>query len=342
MAKTAMVAAAALLGAGVAAAQSAVTVYGVMDIYGGRTVNEAAAGETRTTLLNSGGLTTSYIGFRGTEDLGGGLKALFALESYIRVDTGQIGRNDSDPFFGRASWVGLEGGAGRILLGRIPTPYSLATTNWTPLPGTTTFSPAFAAIFRNNVLGDTRSVNTVAYKAPRFAGVEVDVQYSFGQENPKGPNHKRDAAWDGSLKYFAGPLSLVAATRRIDLNANNNGQKQVADMAGAMYDFGVAKLSGQYHRVRDTQNNAARDATRKSAIVGASVPVGPGAIVAEYARSKFEDSVAASPAARRTYVVGYDHNLSKRTDAYILFYSDTLKDPGSRQRTAAIGLRHRF
>lgn len=342
MARKSLVAAAALLVTGVAGAQGSVTIYGVMDVYGGRTLNETSAGSTGTTVLNSGGLTTSYIGFRGVEDLGGGLKTLFALETYVRIDSGAIGRNDSDAFFGRASWLGIEGRAGRLWFGRMPTPYALATTNWTPLPGTTTFGPAFAAIFRNNVQGDTRSVNTIAYKSPRLGGAEFDVQYSLGQEAPDGPNRKREAAWDGALKYFAGPLSLVAATRRIDLNTNDNGQKQVAAMAGAMYDFGAAKLSGQYHRVRDTQNNSARDATRKTAVAGAAIPLGPGAIVAEYARSRFEDALAASPSGRRTYVLGYDYHLSKRTDAYILYYSDSLKEPASRQRTAAIGLRHRF
>lgn len=342
MNRTAMSGAILLACATVAHAQSSVEIYGVQDLYLGRVGTRNGAVEADTTMLNAGGLTTSFVGFRGIEDLGGGLKAVFALEAYVRPDTGAVGRNDTDPFFGRASWVGLDSAYGRVLLGRMPTPYSLATTNFTPFPGTTTLGPMFANIFRNNVQGDTRSVNTIAYRSRRMAGFEADIQYSFGQEMPRGVNYKRDAATDGAVRYFNGPLSLVVSTRRINLNANNNGQKQVANMMGVMYDFGPVKLTGQYHHVKETLNNAALNATRKTYAMGASIPFGPGAFQAEYAASRFSDRIATSAARRQTYTVGYDYNLSRRTDVYLMRYSDTLKDPGSKQTITALGVRHRF
>jgi len=325
-----------------ASAQSSVQIHGVQDVFLGRIENEAPRTDTRQTVLNGGGLTTSFIGFRGVEDLGGGLKALFTLEAYVRPDTGLIGRNDSDPFFGRASWVGLESPYGRLFVGRMPTPYALATTNYTPLFGTTTLSPIFANIFRNNVLGDTRMNNSIQYRSPRWAGAEVEVQHSLGQEQPHGPNHRRDRATDGALRYAAGSVGLVLATRRIDLNANNSGQKQVANMAGATYDFGVAKVSAQYHRVRDTQANAALNARRTTREIGASVPLGNGQVLAEFATSTYSDRVATTPDKRRAYAVGYDYKLSKRTDVYFMRYQDRLSNPGSKQTIHALGIRHRF
>jgi len=343
MNKSAILAASLVLAnAGPAAAQSSVQIYGVQDVFVGRIDNETATTDTRQTVLNAGGLTTSFIGFRGVEDLGGGLKALFTLETYVRPDTGAIGRNDTDPFFGRASWVGLESPYGRLLFGRMPTPYALATTNYTPLIGTTTLSPIFANVFRNNVQGDTRMNNSIHYRSPRWAGVELEVQHSLGQEQPHGPNHRRDRATDGALRYVSGALGLVVATRRINLNANSSGQKQVANMAGATYDFGFAKLSAQYHRVRDTQVNAARNARRTTREIGASVPLGNGQVLAEFASSTYSDAIATTPDKRRSYAVGYDYNLSKRTDVYLMRYEDRLSNPGSKQTIHALGIRHRF
>lgn len=108
---------AALCGAVVplAHAQSAVTIYGIMDAYVERRSDMAVGGDGRW-LLNSGGMNTSRLGFRGTEDLGGGLKAVFQLESEVNLDTGQAAGGGA--FWGRQANVGLEGGFGRFVVGR--------------------------------------------------------------------------------------------------------------------------------------------------------------------------------------------------------------------------------
>lgn len=338
-------AALALLSAGnLAHAQSNVTVYGVIDAYTGQIKNTGgSAAQGSIIAVNSGGLTTSFIGFRGVEDLGGGLKAVFALESYVRIDTGATGRNDADPLWGRAANVGIDGAFGRLTIGRHVTPYSLATTTTTPLSGTTTISPAFSAVFRNNLQGDTRFNNSVRYTSPNMRGLVADVVASAGREAPAGPDSHRDRAIDASLKYVSGRLMAITALRVINLNVASDGHRQKAYMAGASYNFGPAKLNLQLHDIDETYANSARDVKRQSWELGAAIPLGQGELVLSYAATDMDHRLGgALPSKRNSYVLMYDHNLSKRTDAYIAFYKDTLKAPTVTQQIAALGLRHKF
>ena len=323
---------------------NSVEIYGVFDIYAANQKNASStAASTTTKVLNPGGLTTSFIGFRGTEDLGGGLRALFVIESYIRPDLGATGRNDTDAFWGRASWIAVEGGFGRVSAGRMPTPYSLASTNFTPFLGTTGLSPIFANIFRNNVQGDTRFVNALRYSSPKLSGFDLEAMYSLGQEISSGANSGRDRAFDGHVRYVQGALSAIVSTRQINLNNASDGHDQRAWMGGITYDFGVAKLTAQYHDGKETFNAAARNVNRKTYEVGATVPVGGrGRILAEVAGTRIDDLSATTSDRRQSWALGYLHELSKRTELYALAYSDTLKNPAVKQQTLALGIRHRF
>lgn len=110
--KKSLIALAVLAASGAAMAQSSVTLYGIADVWVGRTSVTTAAGvKTNTSVLQSGGLGGSRLGFKGTEDLGGGLKAVFALEQGVAVDTGAGGT------FNRQSYVGLAGGFGQVTFG---------------------------------------------------------------------------------------------------------------------------------------------------------------------------------------------------------------------------------
>jgi predicted porin len=118
--------------AGAAQAQSSLTIYGVADMgvrhaSGLNAANAAASGDTNS--VGSGLNTTSRLGFRGVEDLGGGLKALFNLESGWNLDTGL----PNTKFFDRASWVGLQGGWGTVSLGRQTTVLADALSGTDPL-----------------------------------------------------------------------------------------------------------------------------------------------------------------------------------------------------------------
>jgi predicted porin len=329
---------------GWAHAQSNVTLYGVADMYAGRLKNEGGtAAQGSVGVVNSGGLTTSYLGFRGQEDMGNGLKALVTLETYVRMDTGATGRNDSDPLWGRAANVGISTPYGRLTMGRHVTPYSLAATNFTPFKGTTGISPIFSHTFKGNVLGDTRFNNSVRYTSPDWNGLELDVVGSLGREVDTGPDRHRERAVDASLKYIAGPLSLVTATRIINLNAADDDHEQKAYMGGAIYDFKFVRLNAQYHWTRETFRASIKDVRRKTYEVGAVVPAGPGEFWISWAASDIDHQQGPKVSDKRSsYAVAYDYNLSKRTDLYAVFFDDRLKHPLVLQRYAVVGMRHRF
>ncbi|MES2945632.1 MAG: porin, partial [Pseudomonadota bacterium] len=113
--KKSLIALAVLAVSGMASAQSTVTLYGLLDTY----VGSIKSGGTTQTVVNSGGIQTSRFGFKGSEDLGGGLKANFLLEGGINTDTGASRGN----LFGRQSYVGLSGGFGEVKIGQMWTAY---------------------------------------------------------------------------------------------------------------------------------------------------------------------------------------------------------------------------
>lgn len=324
-------------------AQSGVQIYGTIDEYAGRTETRTAVGTSTVNGVNNGGLTTSFIGFRGTEDLGGGLRALFGLESFIRANTGAIGRNDADPFFARLSIVGLENSWGRLTFGRHVTPYSLATTQNTPFVGSTALSPVFAHVYNLNVQGGTRFDNGVQYSMPQLGGFTADVLFSFGSQNPStNPDPQKNRAFEAVGGYASGPLKLTAGYHWINLNTNRDGHEQKAWMGAIVYDLGPVKLNAQHHRVSEDFNASANNARRRTTEVGATIPVGSGNILATYARSTMSDLLPTTPDARRSFSIGYDYFLSKRTDLYAAYYRDKLLNPLTQQTIIAAGIRHRF
>ncbi len=128
--KPAALAVAAGLTVGAAQAQSSVTLYGQVDAWVGA---QKGFDSSRAGVVNPGGMSTSYWGLKGSEDLGNGLKSLFALEAFFRPDTGRAGRFDGDNFFARNAFVGLSSNAwGSIKLGRNTPPYSRASSKLLP------------------------------------------------------------------------------------------------------------------------------------------------------------------------------------------------------------------
>ncbi|MBG9390496.1 porin [Caenimonas aquaedulcis] len=333
----------ALLACALGHAQSTVQIYGTIDEFAGRLTTETATTRSSSTVLNNGGMTTSFLGFRGTEDLGGGLRAVFALETFIRADTGAIGRNDADPFWGRLSIVGLEGGWGKLTLGRHVTPYSLATTLNTPFVGSTTLSPVFAHVYNLNLQGGTRFDNGVQYSLPRLGGFAADFLYSMGRENATpSVDRKRDRAFEAVGSYTTGPAKLTAGYHYINLNNAGDDHDQNAWMVAGTYDFGVIKVNAQHHRVREQSTTIATNARRRTTEAGVTIPVGAGSILATYVRSSMRDASPATPDGRRSFSIGYDYNLSKRTDIYTAYYRDRLVNPMTQQTILAAGVRHRF
>ena len=344
--KKTLIAAAVVAASGAAMAQSSVQIYGTVDVWAGSSGNKTTLSGVETKesfgVVNSGGLTTSRIGFRGTEDLGGGLAANFKLESRLGVDTGAAFASGFD----RESWVGLSGGFGEIQLGNTWTAYDdiWGATNHT-------FDDNFTAVPRigyNAIPG-----STIKYYAPVFSGVTAAVSYSLGEADVDSPD-----VTSFSLNYDGGPLNVVFGYQREEFAspeiygfgiALGTVEKFSNTLIGASYDFGVAKLLGNYNQAKVEDASFAADITLNEYSVGVEVPLGDAmAFSAGYGRSQAKQSgvkliKASGVSAALTYT------LSKRTTAYAGFNRTTFTDEGVnnagdkvRESIYAVGIKHTF
>ena len=320
-----------------AMAQSNVQLMGLADAYVGSM--KMAGDATRANKMGTGGMTTSWFGMRGTEDLGGGLKANVAFTGFFRLDTGSQGRFNGDNLFSRDANVSLAGGFGTVMLGRGLAPNFLPTVLFNPLGDSFGFSPL---IIHNNVnLGtrfarnnpsDTGWSSEVLYSTPTMGGLRANVHYAL-----TGVAGKKNIG--GNLLYAAGPLGLTAYYERDQLTNPNtsvfaDGSTKTVWMLGGSYD---AKIVKGFVTYGESKSNLATTPKQTTFSLGASVPVGPnGKILAAYANSKPDNGNR-----RQTTTVGYDHFLSKRTDVYAMLMNDRLTTFSS-GTSLALGVRHRF
>ena len=329
--------------AGICAATSALAqttpqIYGLLDMSAGRFQEP---GLPYRWAAQSGGLTTSFIGFRGRDDLGGGLWARFGLESYISVDSGSAGRVASDPFWTRAAYVGFQGAFGTSSLGRLPTPLWTATQQFNPFGESLRFSPSArqyfgGAVLGAAVLGDTHWNNSVLVTSPDAEnGFSYSAQVNAG-EGAVGATGKNVGL---SLNYVSGPLSATGVLERV-----RNGttpmpagfHRQDIAQFGASYEFGPVRLYGQAGRVK---TNAATSVKTALYQLGAVAPICLGYVIASYGLARAE--LTGSTLIRRTASVGYDYFLSKNTDIYAVLMNEQLTHL-STANTVAAGLRLRF
>lgn len=317
-----------------AQAQS-VEVYGLIGAYLGSMKRSGDAHSVRA--VNSGGLQTSYLGFRGKEDLGGGTKVIFAAESFFRADTGEQGRNASDPLFSRNAWVGVEGRHGRLTLGRQTNPTYVTTGQLSPFGISVVFSPlvlhSFVAAYGSNIVGDTVWNNAIQYGTPELGGFKASVLYGLGEAG--GREGLANLGLHASLrkdKLFAA-LSL----QRVRVNVSTPlAVQQEAMVAGASYDFGKVKAYGStsHTRVDRGRKNRLYDAGLSLALSANT------ALMMEAARTSSE-APGAPDTHRTTASIGYDYRLSKRSDVYLIYSYDKRSNAGS-AGTTALALRHLF
>lgn len=340
---------AALACIGAAQAQSNVQMSGLVDMYVG---SMKAPGGDRTSTVGSGGMTTSWWGMNGTEDLGNGLKASFALGAFFRADTGTPGRYDlafGETFFARDANVALSGNFGTVKLGRSMAPNFLPTILFNPYGDSFTVSPlmlhanmgwgAQDNLFYRTTAADTGWSNQITYTTPSFGGLTANLHYQFGEQ--ASANSKKNVG--ANVLYFQGPLALTAFIERAQIA--NPTSALLANtkqnwMLGGSYDFGVAKLYAT-HGQSELKNTNTYDA--KTSSLGLDVPVTKaGTFKAAVAYTKV-DAPVQGDAKRTTYTLGYDHFLSKRTDVYSAVMYDKLKQTTSESGTSlAVGIRHRF
>jgi predicted porin len=308
----------------VQAQTSAVNVYGLIHMSVG---SYKAPGGQRQSMAESGKMTTSFLGFGGSEDLGNGLSANFKLETFFRSDVGRSGRFDGDGDFTRTASVGLAHKRyGALNLGRNTTSLFVSTLMFNAVGDSFGFSPAIRQYFTSNtVTGDTGWNDSIAYSSPNLAGFRVNLAYAFkeGQAATDGNN------WSVGLGYGQGPLAVSYVMQEVKKGAVNDTKTQ---QLGGSYDFGVAKVFAQYGEVENLTTGNEFDISG----LGVRAPVGPGAVVAQWGRLD-----AKTGADRSSLTLGYLYNLSKRTEVYAMAMQEK-EDGKTNGSSYAVGVRHRF
>ncbi|WP_374316647.1 porin [Aquabacterium sp.] len=349
--KKTLLAIAALAATSGAFAQSSLTIYGVLDA----SIENINADDSLTR-VSSDNLSSSRLGFKGTEDIGGGLKAGFVLEHNVKVDTGAAGNTR---MWDRAAWVGLSGSFGELRLGRQDSSIGDIAGNVLSAQTYDDFK------FTKTRAGDSyrREDNAITYILPVFVpGLAAQIQYStnVGVSGTTGTEDTTDAgkAWGLSVKYAAGPfaagLGYLSAEDETNSVTANAGEKGSAVLVYAGYDFGVAKVTAYYDNETKLYTNSKRlslyGAKVSVPVTSAFTVIGGLSQVKHATASTTEDDGALLFSLKGVYA------LSKRTSLYgMLSYInnednakltlDSSKAPvtaGDSVTGIAFGVRHTF
>jgi len=322
--------------AGVASAQSSVTLFGVVD----QSVNYQKSNGQRIISLDSNQLSSNRLGFKGTEDLGGGLKAGFWLEAGMNNDIGTAGGNvgsqqgtGTSGLFNRRSTVSLMGNWGEVRLGRDYTPTFWNTVLY-DVYGANGFGEGDDLVnfgMNSGAVATSRANNSVAYWLPSAAGGFYGRAMVAGSEGVSGAKY-----YGGTLNWAGAGLDVGAgygATKfkgaAIAGTTANNGSPDLKIWnVGASYDFGVAKIYALYNV------NKFDPAQQKTFELSAGIPFGASAINASFTTMKYSGAALTGLTAglvgkAQQYSAQYVYNLSKRTAMYAGASHITNKDGAS-------------
>ena len=335
-------------------AQSSVTIYGTVDLY----MAFAKSGATSLKRLEDGGQTASRLGFRGTEDLGGGLSAHFTLESGFAPDTGNGTLPGPAMSFSRQSFVGLSGPWGQIDAGRMYTPMFYTLFKADPYGVNSVFSPINLVAATDAQPGLTpfaaRASNMVRYRTPASSDFFADIAYAPGESSA--PSHQSGNFYGGSAGWSRKPYYIAYAFQRA---RSGSAAAPVAQPATTSYQA----LSGAYelpdiglqfyaNYVRNS-SSLPRVPTAKLASLGVTYNVTPASnLMFEAMQRKVDDSSRSQLA----WTLDYDYYLSKRTVLYArwlrllnrhgasasLATITVAPDSGAGVRVLAAGIRHNF
>jgi predicted porin len=333
-------------------AQSNVNVYGLLDLNVGASTHAAGDGGT-VARVGSGGMNTSRLGFKGSEDLGAGLKAVFQLEAAVLGDTG----GTDAALFKRQANVGLEGRYGRIVFGRSFTTVYDFMIRYDPMG----FAPFYSwgtsgGATGANKYGMTTGFDNMVKYVGKAGPVTVGASYGAG-ETPGSPADNAKGAV--GIDYAAGPWSAVATWERSNgatVAATGRRDANTVWHLGTMYTAGPYKLqlAARDYRLGGARANAP-DVRATLYWTGGSWQVNAAdtLILALYVQDvrNVPRAVDADP---RMVVVSLRHALSRRTDLYVTAADAKAKhgqlvgisrdDPGfaDTQRGLVVGMQHRF
>lgn len=319
--------------AGVASAQSSVTLFGIVDV----SVVSAKNGPNSMKGTGNDQLNSNRLGFRGVEDLGGGLKAGFWIEGAMSPDNGTA----AGQTWQRRSTVSLMGGFGEVRLGRDYTPsfwnYTIFDPFGTNGPGSmlnlvSTLGSGAGTLVRAN--------NTVGYFLPAMGGLYGQLQMAAG-EGATGNKYQ-----GVRFGYAAGPVNVAGAwgrTPKTGAMLDDYSDKNI----GASFRIGSAAIIAQYSK-RDYRN-----VDQKTMLIGGTYGMGASTLKASYTKS----SGSSSNLEGSQWALGYQYDLSKRTWLYAT-YSNLKNEKGAafnaagglplaavageKSQALAVGVRHAF
>ena len=354
--------------AGAAQAQSSVTIYGIVDTgvtYTSEAISLAKDGTDGSKFaLNSGILQGSRIGFKGVEDLGGGLNAVFNLETGFKSDTGA---NDSinGALFRRKSVIGLSGGFGTVLVGR-QTDFADTLNAMTSVAD---FGGIVGAVGHNlDRLEGTRTQNSISYTTTNMDGLTANVIYGFGEQAGQksagqafGIGAKYENAGLGlGANFYQSKHGITPADTSLINNDTTDTAAKVINIV-ASYQLGAARVYGNWSRVKQDQNSKVQPVTSTLAAsnkadiyeVGTAYTLNPSLKLLASVQHTRADVTGYSKGKLTQFNLGTDYWLSKRTDVYAfvshahasnIANSGVFETPGSDagQTALAVGVRHKF
>lgn len=345
---------------GAACAQSSVTAYVLIDLNLSRYDSGSKANAGTLNKMNDGttnGLNGSRLGFRGVEDMGGGLKAGFLLEEGVIADTGALGQGGRG--FGRQAFVSLtRDGAGEVRLGRQYILSDSVVGQGNPFGNALTHNPTTSVTNMGKnlpmFLNAPRADNVVQYQSPNFGPVNLAVQVAPGE---------------GTADRFHGVRAVVASGPvYVGVSYEWNKSRSTGDntnkslSASANYNFGGFKLLGGIQRNSDlttTSGNGAAVGVSSLVVtgdttftlkdvngwtLGTEVPIGALTLSANYTRMSYEAATGGASSNLGKVAIGARYGLSKNTFLYTSASTATgaLKEYISEMRVLQAGIRTAF
>ncbi|MBS7809200.1 porin [Variovorax sp. PCZ-1] len=323
-------------------AQSSVTLYGVADVWFGQAKGSfvgtsGLAGTASQMVLNTGGLSGSRFGLRGSEDLGGGLKANFVMENGHNTDTGAAAQGGL--LFGRQTYVGMSGGFGEFRLGRQYSAYDAARGALDTV-GHTSFSATVAGGAWERVGNHYtfRVDNQMLYNTPNMSGFSASVGYGLRENKTATVGAGRVLSMH--VLYANGPITAAAAYQTE--KATGAGPTLTNFLVGGAYDLGVAKVNLEINNAKNS--NIDKDSEMA---FGVTVPFGATAVSLAYGTAK-NKAAAGGATIEKGNTIGLQvtHALSKRTTIYGGLVNGSVKSGAGaaieKNAITAIGMRHTF
>nr|WP_297354381.1 porin [uncultured Caldimonas sp.] len=332
--------------AGAASAQSNVTIYGKLDLglvkaNDGESMLVGGPANDKLRLDQQAG---SRLGFRGTEDLGGGLKANFLIEHRFTPDNGAA----DGTFWNGSSWLGLSGAFGEVRLGREYSPYfftNIAADPW-----------GYDTVAQNGMVHTAAGVavsrygNNISYRTPDMGGLTAHVAVGLAEADDTEHNLGFNVQYKAGPMYVgfgyhrggatAGLAGLTAGAPALAIGGTSNDNTAQSWGVTGSYDFGVAKLIGAFAMSDVEMNTGIEDLEGRSFSIAATAPLGAGEFRAMVSRLEGTDG-AVDDFKTTKFGLGYHYPLSKRTKVYADL--GTAKSTDLDRRTAVdFGIQHNF